>query len=112
MFIRDQLTWAAMVLHSGERTKTRNGLGNGSKKRIVINCKFRDWNGISTNCATYQAGMFDDEGVVSVRHRLGQVPWAPILSFTHITAGLSHQRLVHEITFATRFTTHSKKLSC
>ena len=52
--------------------------------------------------------MFDEEGVVSVRHRLGQVPWAPILSFTHITAGLSHQRLVHEITFATRFTTHSK----
>ena len=53
--------------------------------------------------------MFDEEGVVSVRHRLGQVPWVPILSITHITAGLCYQQLVHEIMFATRFTTRSKK---
>ena len=32
--------------------------------------------------------MFDEEGVVSARHRLGQVPWVPILSITLITAGL------------------------
>ena len=52
----------------------------------------------------YQAGMLDGEGLraLSARHRLGQVPWVPILSITRITAGLCHQRLVHEIT---RFTT-------
>ena len=53
--------------------------------------------------------MFDEEGVVSARHRLGQVPWVPIVSITHITAGLRYQWLVHEIMFVTRFTTPSKK---
>ena len=41
-----------------DRTKTRNGLGNGSKKRIVINCKFGDRNGIYTNFATWLARLF------------------------------------------------------
>ena len=48
-------------------------------------------------------------GCGEVRHRLGQVPWVPILSITRITAGLCYQWLVHEIMFATRFTTRSKK---
>ena len=28
------------------------------EERIVINCKFRDWNGIYTNCATWLARLF------------------------------------------------------
>ena len=38
-----------------------------------------------------------------------EVPWVPILSITRITPGLCYQRLVHEITFTTRFTIRSKK---
>ena len=48
----------------------------------------------------------------SYRDNMGQVPWIPILSITRNTAGLCHQWFVHEITFATRFTTCSRTKSC
>ena len=46
---------------------------------------------------------------LEVIDNMGQVPWVPILSITRDTAGLCQKRFVHEIRFATRFTTHSKK---